>query len=73
MYVHPCCCICFIEWCFFKFKMVLKTLLKELSKRCGNKKEKVYFSPSPLSGSAQFLFLPRGLSFPPLFFLSRAA
>ena len=67
MFVHPCCCICFIEWCFFKFKMVLKILLKELSKRCGNKKEKVYFSPSPLSGSAQFLPPPpppRGLSFP---------
>ena len=58
MFVHPCCCIDFIEWCFFKFKVVLKILLKDLRNRRKNKKEKVLLSPSH-SRARPILSLPR--------------
>ena len=59
MFVHPCCCICFIEWCFFKFKMVLKSFYLVWGKGVKIKRKKGLLSPSLPLGSAQSPSPPR--------------
>ena len=52
MYVHPCCCIYFIEWSFFKFKLVLEILFKRFEQNINLENRKEFPLSLPVSGSA---------------------